>query len=67
MENREYAIQKVFFKDQSKYDGLEKREYYASIALQGILSSGEYKDNKSAVKESIEIADELIKQLNSHE
>ena len=47
--------------------GLTKREYFASLAMQGILSQARLKtidDYKAIVTGSIIIADKLIKQLN---
>lgn len=59
------------------YTGLTKREYFASVAMQGLLSNPEYiKDlmenarrniirdaNAMAIRESFDMADELLKQL----
>lgn len=55
--------------------GLTKREYFAGLAMQGLLSNPEwmreYKGEKYliekdiAIKESIKYADELLKQLNN--
>lgn len=60
----------------AEHPGLTKREYFAGIALQGIISNHiameaiarEYKGNavkghEYLTKESIRIADELLKQL----
>ena len=54
--------------------GLTKREYFAGLAMQGLLSNSysngfsqplsEY-DSKSIAKFSIEYADELLKQLEN--
>jgi hypothetical protein len=48
-------------------DGLTKREYFASLAMQGYLASG--KDLKASImiRNSVILSDELIKQLNSDE
>jgi len=52
-------------------DGLTKREYFAAMAMQGLLSNKYfqvYKEGKLFVdvvaKTSIEMADELLNQLN---
>lgn len=58
--------------------GLTKREYFAAIAMQGIVSALwkfgnkdgdgwqiEGPSSKTIIKESIEMADELLNQLNS--
>lgn len=48
-----------------RYEGLTKLEYFAGLAMQGILS-GAYsniKDPKSVAEQSIIVAKELIKQL----
>lgn len=48
--------------------GLSKREYFAAIALQGILANSEYtKDGwnwKAIAGDAIDIADALINELN---
>lgn len=44
--------------------GLSKREYFAGLALQGILSSNEFAHIHSACNRAITIADELLKQLS---
>jgi hypothetical protein len=44
--------------------GLTKREYMATAMLQGLLSGGRTVGNE-AVSISIELADELLKQLES--
>ena len=56
------------YKDDSNYDGLTKREYFAAMAMQGLLSSY---SGQSAIpnptnlsKHSVVFADSLIKQLN---
>lgn len=43
-------------------DGLTKREYFASIALQALLLKTT--DEKEATYKSVQIADELISALN---
>ena len=42
-------------------DGLTKREYFAAMAMQGLLANGVIIEN--AVSLSIKAADELLKQL----
>ena len=44
--------------------GLTKREYFAGLALQGILSSNEFAHIPSACSRAITLADELLKQLS---
>lgn len=47
--------------------GLTKREYFAAMAMQGLISDQTYlRPNKSVeiCQRAIEIADELLKQLN---
>lgn len=44
--------------------GLTKREYFAGLAMQGIMADGETSDIPSIAKASILIADELLKQLD---
>lgn len=45
--------------------GLTKREYFAGLAMQGILSNTEYinQSRETLVDYSIKMADELLKQL----
>jgi hypothetical protein len=45
--------------------GLTKREYMATAMLQGLLSGGWTNEAKETVSISIELADELLKQLES--
>jgi hypothetical protein len=42
--------------------GLSKREYFAAMAMQGLLASGMYMSLPA--RKSIEAADQLIKELN---
>lgn len=61
--------------EQDVFYGLTKREYFAGLAMQGLLSNPEwmkeYKGEKYliqkdiAVKLSIEYSDELLKHLNT--
>lgn len=44
--------------------GLTKREYFAIIALQGLLASNSDNFRKPAVEYAVEYADDLIKELN---
>lgn len=46
--------------------GLTKREYLAAAALQGILTDPNY-NIIDAVTDSVDVADRLIKELNSKE
>lgn len=46
--------------------GISKREYFAAMAMQAILSSFDDKyDEKSVAKNSIKMADELLKALSN--
>ena len=54
----------------STITGLTKREYFAGLALQGTCSNQEFLKNLNAdpnlvIKACIEIADELLKQLEN--
>jgi hypothetical protein len=56
--------------ESGNYEGLTKREHFASIAMQGILSNKEIINRtgnpimrKQIIEESIKCADELLKQL----
>lgn len=60
-----------------EYQGLNKREYFATMAMQGLLSNPQYtqelKDNYNSkvitdanlmcAREAVDMADELLKQL----
>lgn len=51
------------------FSGLTKREYAAFMAMQGIVSSGEYSNDtsegqKAIAQHSVAMADELLTQLN---
>ena len=46
------------------YAGLTKREYFAGLAMQGLLSNPEIKDSKALAKFSIEAADALLNELD---
>lgn len=48
----------------SHQDGLTKREYFASMAMQGFLSEGEVSEIKTIAVLSVQMADALIEQLN---
>lgn len=47
-------------------NGLSKREYFAGLAMQGLLSAENVNDFDSQIltKASVRIADELLKQLS---
>lgn len=52
--------QKQIFDNQFTYnDGLTKREYFAGLAMQGMLSAGKGGNSEDWVR----LADELLKQL----
>lgn len=47
--------------------GLTKREYFAGLAMQGIIANGDFitsTHQSEIVKHAIELADELLTQLN---
>lgn len=49
------------------YPGLTKREYFAAMAMQGIVGRNDYSprdEGKWIVEISVEIADKLLKQLS---
>jgi hypothetical protein len=48
----------------TRMTGLTKREYFVGIAMQGLLSQGNWSSDEVLCKSSIEIADELLKQLD---
>ena len=54
---------------EKQYSGLTKREYFAGLALQGLMSSftenaaNGFYGTKEVVSTAIEYADELLKQL----
>lgn len=43
--------------------GLTKREYFAGLAMQGLLSSGEYTSYHLVASDAVEYADVLVKEL----
>ena len=52
-------------KDHVIYQGLTKREYFAAMAMQGILSGAQYLDNYELfAKHAVAAADALIAELN---
>ena len=46
-------------------EGLTKREYFAGLAMQGLLASNSGQTSKYLVKKAIESTDELLKQLEN--
>jgi hypothetical protein len=48
---------------ENEYEGLSKREYFASIAMQGLISDRPA-DDIYIPKRAVKIADGLIKELN---
>lgn len=49
--------------DMVQYDGLTKREYFAALAMQGLISINNWSDDRIAQK-SVEMSDKLIEALN---
>jgi len=50
--------------DKSGLRGLTKREYFAGLAMQGILASGSYSEEEIAIC-AINLADDLLSQLEN--
>lgn len=71
--NNGFITHESHIKDSSLI-GLSKREYFAGLAMQGILFNPPYghidcksgKDLKDIVKLSVDYADELLKQLENN-
>ena len=47
------------------HNGLTKREYFAAMAMQGLCASQGWSSIEGTITQSIRIADELLKQLES--
>lgn len=47
--------------------GLNKREYFAGLAVLGIISSGKHFSPEITVKKALECADELLKKLDEEQ
>ncbi len=47
-----------------QYDGLTKREYFAAMAMQGLIASNDKINFDEAADFAVEHADELIARLN---
>jgi hypothetical protein len=48
-----------------EFEGLTKREYFAGLAMQGLLANSiQWNSDSLLAKFSVEIADELLKQLD---
>lgn len=72
MENGNEPINPVYFKDgELNCLGLTKREYFASLAMQGMLANNLNVPNTPNVEYvarlSVIAADELLKQLNDEQ
>lgn len=66
MENGEHLIHSFNHTDncEGNLKGLTKREYFAGLAMQGLLAKeGVWSSDEILAKRSVEIADELLKQL----
>ena len=48
-----------------EYSGLTKREYFAAMAMQGILSQGKLLMEPAVAEAAVELADAILKQLES--
>lgn len=72
-ENAKEPINAIFSNDEIAYMGLTKREYFAAMAMQGLLSNVTISNMSSSpstglndhvkVEYAIRMADELLKQL----
>jgi hypothetical protein len=67
MENKETkpneSINRILYIDNYTSEGLTKREYFAAMAMQGLLALGGVV-YQSPVKSAVEYADALIEELN---
>lgn len=50
----------------SSATGLTKREYFAAMAMQGVLSSSADRGEAAVVKMAMKFADQLLKALDSN-
>ena len=65
MENSNSPTTPVYYKGQYSY-GLTKREYFAGLAMQGLMSNSKVNlNNINNISECVKIADELLKQLEN--
>ncbi len=70
MENKETkaneSINRILYMDNYTSEGLTKREYFAAMALQGIISNKDGLDIKieRIVESAVDTADALIEELN---
>ena len=68
---KEFSHENGHFETKINHDGLTKREYFAAMALQGLLASpgtldGSFEKNaKTFSQASVILADELLKQLDN--
>ena len=71
MKNADKPTYPLEFKKEGSYNtegwsnGLTKREYFAGLAMQGLLASNSEQTAKYIVKKAIESTDELLKQLEN--
>lgn len=70
MENKETkaneSINRILYMDNYTSEGLTKREYFASMAMKGIISNKDGLDIKieRIVESAVDTADALIEELN---
>jgi hypothetical protein len=70
MENKETkaneSINRILYMDNYTSEGLTKREYFAAMALQGIIANKDGLDIKieRIVESAVDTADALIEELN---
>lgn len=65
MKNAEQPI--VVFDTETGKQGLTKREYFAGLAMQGMLANTEYvlHSRETLAHNAVQMADELLKQLEA--
>lgn len=66
---KEFGEQKAFYVEGDPWSCLTKREYFAGLAMQGMLANSSYEiiglSEEQIAKASIEHADNLIEQLTN--
>jgi hypothetical protein len=66
MENEKELIAPIYLRGELIQQGLTKREYFAGLAMQGMLSNSNFTNSTNDLIAiwSIQIADSLLEQLN---
>ena len=62
MKNSEQPINPIVM--ENTLPGLTKREYFAGLAMQGMLAGGNYSETETPYC-AVKLADELLKQLQN--